>query len=295
MKRRQSEKLLERYRVTEGTGFRLKDFPADDLGGGLITREAADPLMAEGVARLAAQQLRLYAHGKWALLCVFQGMDASGKDGTIRHVMTGVNPQGVTVTSFKAPGPEALAHDFLWRIHAAMPERGRIGIFNRSHYEDVLVTRVHPELLDKTRLPSELRGRKFWQHRLEDIAAYERYLSRQGIVVLKFYLNLSKEEQKRRLLARIDRPDKNWKFTSGDLEERQFFSAYHDAFEAAIAATARPHAPWYVVPADQKWFTRLVVVEAMVQALTALDLRDPALPPEEYAKLQAAREKLEAE
>jgi len=292
---RQKTKLLARYRVTDGAKFRVKDYPPDDRPGDLVPFDNLDALLEEDVAKIAALQEKLYANGTWSLLCVFQGMDASGKDGTIRHVMTGVNPQGIGVTSFKAPGPEALAHDFLWRIHAAMPERGRIGIFNRSHYEDVLVTRVHPELLEKTGLPGALRGKKFWQHRLDDIACYERYLSRQGIVVLKFYLNLSKDEQKRRFLARIDQHHKNWKFTSADLHERKFFDQYRTAFEAAIEATAAPRAPWYIVPADHKKFAHLVVGAAIVDALEKLDLKAPVLPEGEQALLVAARAELEAE
>lgn len=292
---RQIAKLLDRYRVTDGDKLRLKHYPSDDLDNGLVPHKEAEQLLAAGVAKLSALQTKLYADGRWAMLCVFQGMDASGKDGTIRHVMTGVNPQGVSVSSFKAPGPEALAHDFLWRIHAAVPERGRIGVFNRSHYEDVLVTRVHPELLDKTKLPDAVRGKKFWQHRLEDIAAFERYLSHQGVVVLKFYLHLSKDAQKQRFLARIDEKEKNWKFTMSDLHERAFFDAYTDAFEAAIQATAAPCAPWFIVPADHKWFAHLVVVEAIVQALEDLNLKEPSLPPEEQARLQAARAALDAE
>ena len=192
---------------------------------------------------------------KWSLLCVFQAMDAAGKDGTIKHVMSGVNPQGVQVTSFKQPGPEELAHDFLWRVMREAPERGRIGIFNRSHYEEVLVVRVHPDLLARQHLP-ELLTKKMWDHRLEDIAAFERYLARQGTVILKFFLNVSKEEQKRRFLERMDHPNKNWKFSASDMAERAHWDDYMAAYQAAIAATAAPHAPWFVVPADHKWFTR---------------------------------------
>jgi PPK2 family polyphosphate:nucleotide phosphotransferase len=295
MKPKHFAKMLARYRVTEGAKFRLKDYAPDDLGGEADLHQEADALLADGVARLAAQQRLLAANAHWSVLCVFQGMDASGKDGTIKHVMTGVNPQGVQVTSFKAPGPEDLAHGFLWRIHAAAPERGQIAIFNRSHYEDVLVTRVHPELLDHTSVPPERRGKKFWEHRLEDIAGFERYLCRQGTVVLKFYLHLSKAEQKRRFLARIDEPAKHWKFTSADLREREFFDEYSVAFEEAIQATAAPHAPWYIVPADNKWFAHLIVVGAMAEALEALGLTMPVLSAEEQASLKAARAKLEAE
>ncbi len=229
------------------------------------------------------------------MLAVFQGMDAGGKDGTIRHVMTGVNPQGVLVTSFKQPGPEDLAHDFLWRVHKAVPQRGHIGIFNRSHYEEVLVCRVHPALLDAQKLPDGVRGKKFWKHRLDDIANFEKFLTRQGLVVVKFFLHLSKDEQRRRFLSRIDEPAKNWKFSTADLKERAFWDEYQNAYEAAIAATATPNAPWFIVPADHKWFAHLVVVEAMVQALEGLNLKDPSPSPEECARLQAARITLEQE
>jgi PPK2 family polyphosphate:nucleotide phosphotransferase len=288
-------KLLERYRVTDGDGFALKHFDPADEGGPEITKEAAAAMLADGVARLSALQIKLYAQDRWALLASFQAMDAAGKDGTIKHVMTGVNPQGVQVTSFKQPGPEALDHDFMWRIHQAVPPRGRIGIFNRSHYEEVLVCRVHPELIDKQMLPDAVRGKKFWKHRLEDIASFECYLARQGVAQVKFFLHLSKAEQKRRFLARIDTPDKNWKFSTADLKERAHWDAYQDAYEAAIAATATPHAPWYVVPADHKWFTHLMVVEAMIAALEALELKEPVMPPEQLAALQAARQALDEE
>ena len=229
------------------------------------------------------------------MLCVLQAMDAAGKDGTIKHVMSGVNPQGVQVTSFKAPGPEELAHDFLWRANRALPERGHIGIFNRSHYEEVLVVRVHPEVLERQHLPDEVLGKRLWDQRLEAIAAFERYLTRQGMVVLKFFLNVSRHEQKRRFLERLEEKDKHWKFSTGDLAERAFWNDYQHAYEEAIAATATPHAPWFVVPADNKWFTRLIVVAAMIEALEALDLTLPALSPEQEAALEAARKKLESE
>ncbi len=232
---------------------------------------------------------------RWAVLCVFQAMDAAGKDGTIKHVMSGINPQGVQVTSFKAPGPEDLGHDFLWRVWRALPERGRIGIFNRSHYEDVLVVRVHPELLDKQRLPIGLVGKRIWKERLQSIAAMEEYLARQGTVILKFFLHLSKDEQKKRFLARLDEPEKNWKFSASDLAERAYWDDYMTAYEDAIAATAAPHAPWFVVPADNKWFTRLVVVAAMNDALNRLDLAFPKVTDEQRSSLATARAKLEAE
>ena len=287
--------LLERYRVTDGAGFKLKHYDPADQGGAEIGKDDADKLLADGVARLSVLQERLYAQDRWALLVTLQAMDAAGKDGTIKHVMTGVNPQGVVVTPFKQPGPEALDHDFLWRVHSKVPERGQIGIFNRSHYEEVLVCRVHPELIDKQGLPDAVRGKKFWKHRLDDITAFEAYLARQGLAQVKFFLHLSKDEQKKRFVARIDTPDKNWKFSTADLKERSFWDAYQDAYEAAIAATATKHAPWYVVPADHKWFTHLIVVEAMVEALTALDLTVPTMPAASCDALRQARTKLEEE
>jgi PPK2 family polyphosphate:nucleotide phosphotransferase len=295
MKSKDLARLVHRFRVTDGHGFKLKNYAPDDLAGHDVDKGEADALLADGVKRLAALQDRLAAQSEWALLMSLQGMDAGGKDGTIRHVMTGVNPQGVQVTSFKQPSAEELSHDFLWRTHRALPPRGKIGIHNRSHYEEVLVCRVHPELLDKQGLPAELRGHKFWKHRLEDIANAELYLARQGTVQLKFFLHLSKGEQKNRFLSRIDTPDKNWKFSSADLTERGFWDDYQAAYEAAIAATAAPHAPWFIIPADHKWFAHLVVVEALVAALEHLDLKLPSPPAEECARLQEARAKLAAE
>ena len=289
------EQVLDRYRVTEGKKFRLKNYHTDDEGGVLPAGDAADAMLAGGVGRLAHLQEQLYAAQSWAVLAVLQGIDAGGKDGTIRHVTTGVNAAGIQVTSFKQPGPQDLAHDYLWRVHAAVPERGMIGIFNRSHYEEVLACRVHPELLEKQHLPEAVRGKKFWKHRLEDIAAFETYLTRQGVAVVKFFLHLSKDEQKRRFLDRIDQPAKNWKFNVGDLRERDVWDEYHAAAEAAIAGTAAEHAPWYVVPADHKKYAHLIVVGALVQALEALKLREPALSAEQQAQLQEARAKLAAE
>jgi PPK2 family polyphosphate:nucleotide phosphotransferase len=293
--RKDIRKLLDRYRITDGKGFRLKDFAPGDLDECAAGPDEAKALLADGVGRLAELQTRLYAQDSWAMLAAFQAMDAAGKDGTIRHVMTGVNPQGVVVTSFKQPGPEDLAHDFLWRVHKAVPQRGHIGIFNRSHYEEVLICRVHPALLDAQKLPDTGQGKKFWKHRYAAIVDFEKYLSQQGLVILKFFLHVSKDEQRRRFLSRIDEPAKNWKFSMADLQERSFWESYQDAYEAAIAATARPHAPWFVVPADHKWFSHLVVVEAMVQALEALDLKEPSPSPEECARLKDARGALEAE
>ena len=252
-------------------------------------------MVAQDVHRLATLQDKLYAQNEWSLLCVLQAMDAAGKDGTIKHVMSGVNPQGVQVTSFKAPGPEELAHDFLWRANRAVPQRGHIGVFNRSHYEEVLVVRVHPELLEREHLPTELLGKRLWDQRLEAIATFERYLTRQGTVVLKFFLNLSKHEQRRRFLERLEEPDKYWKFSASDLAERAYWDDYQRAYQEAIAATAAAHAPWFVVPADNKWFTRLIVVAAMIEALEALDLNLPAPTPEQQAALDMARQKLESD
>jgi PPK2 family polyphosphate:nucleotide phosphotransferase len=295
IQRKQVRRVLDRFRITDGKGFKLKHFDPADTAGNLLSKPEADTLLHTGVTRLAELQEKLYAQDSWAVLCVFQAMDAAGKDGTIKHVMSGVNPQGVQVTSFKAPGPEELSHDFLWRSMRALPQRGRIGIFNRSHYEEVLVVRVHQDILAKQRLPAKLIGKKIWDQRLESIAAFERYLSRQGTVVLKFFLNVSKEEQKRRFLERLDEPGKNWKFSQSDLAERGHWDAYQAAYEDAIAATAKPYAPWFVVPADNKWFTRLVVVAAMIEALDKLDLTLPKPDPEAQTALQIARKKLEAE
>ena len=295
LSRKRMRRVLDRYRVTSGTGFRLKDHDPSDTAGHLLTKHQADALVARDVHRLADLQEKLYAQNSWAVLCVLQAMDAAGKDSTIKHVMSGVNPQGVQVTSFKAPGPEELAHDFLWRANRSLPARGHIGIFNRSHYEEVLVVRVHPEFLVRQHLPNELIGKRLWDQRLEAIATFERYLTRQGMVVLKFFLNLSKQEQRRRFLERLEEKDKHWKFSTSDLTERAFWDDYQQAYQATIAATATPHAPWFVVPADNKWFTRLIVVAAVIEALEALDLKPPAVPPEQRAALEAARTELEGE
>ena len=295
LSRKQMRRILDRYRVASGKGFRLKDFDPADTAGHLLTKQQADMVVAQDVHRLAALQDKLYAQNEWAVLCVLQAMDAAGKDSTIKHVMSGVNPQGVRVTSFKAPGPEELAHDFLWRANRALPPRGHIGIFNRSHYEEVLVVRVHPELLQHQRLPPELLGKRVWDQRLEAITAFERHLTRQGMVVLKFFLNVSKQEQKRRFLERLEEKDKHWKFSASDLAERAFWDDYQYAYQEAIAATAASHAPWFVVPADNKWFTRLIVVAAMIETLETLDLSLPAPTAEQQAALEVARQKLESE
>ena len=288
-------RILDRHRVTSGKGFRLKHHDPADTGGRLVTQSAAEAMVAQDVERLSSLHDRLYARNEWAMLCVFQAMDAGGKDSAIKHVMTGVNPQGVQVTSFKAPGPEELGHDFLWRINRALPQRGTIGIFNRSHYEEVLAVRVHPEFLARQHLPKQLQGKKLWDQRLEAITDFERFLTRQGLVVLKFFLNVSKEEQKRRFLDRLELREKHWKFSPSDMAERAHWDDYQAAYQLAIAATATPHAPWFVVPADHKWYTRLIVVGAMIEALEALDLKLPEVTPQQQAELDVARKKLESE
>src|SRR4051794_19571879 len=286
-------KNLVPFRVEDGKGFRMKDHDPGDTAGLGLDKEEAKTLLQEGIALLREQQDMLYAQDRWAVLCIFQAMDAAGKDGAIKHVFSGVNPQGVKVASFKAPGPTERDHDFLWRHVLELPPRGEIGIHNRSWYEEVLVARVHPEILEGQKLPPELRTRKIWDERLEDIANFERYLSRQGVVILKFFLNVSKEEQRRRFLSRIEEPEKNWKFSANDVAERNFWADYQAAYERAIRATAAPHAPWYVVPADNKWFTRLVVAGALATTLADLDLHYPKVGAEAMARLAAAREEVQ--
>ncbi len=293
MGRKPLHALHTRYRIRDGAKFRLADCDPDDTCG--LDQDKAKEQLAKGVAKLSDLQRQLYADGRWALLAVFQAMDAGGKDGTIRHVMSGVNPQGVSVTSFKQPGPADLAHDYLWRVHAALPERGHIGIFNRSHYEEVLVTRVHPTVLEAQKLPRPLDAASdaghFWRHRYKDIRHFERYIARQGIVPLKFFLHISAEEQRKRLLARLDDAAKFWKFSPGDLKERALWDQYQLAYEEAIINTARPDAPWFAVPANNKWFARLVVVEVVIEAIERLSLSPPE--PSDEAALAAARRKLE--
>jgi PPK2 family polyphosphate:nucleotide phosphotransferase len=287
------EKLLARYRVEDGKGFRLRDHKTDDDGGLDLDKDGAPEKLQRGVDYLAEQQDMLYAQDRWSVLCIFQAMDAAGKDSAIKHVFSGVNPQGCHVASFKAPNSTELDHDFLWRHQQWLPQRGQIGIHNRSWYEEVLVARVHPAILDRQKLPPTLVTKRIYDERLEDIAAYERYLSRQGVVVLKFFLNVSEDEQRSRFLKRIDEPEKNWKFSANDVQERQHWGDYMKAYQAAIRATAAPHAPWYVVPADRKWFTRLVVVAAIARALEGLGLHYPVVTPEQRLALVQAREALE--
>lgn len=290
--RKKVSQILEQFRVTSGKGFRLKDFDPGDTAGIDLEKDHAAGILKQGVERLAELQDMLYAQDRWSVLCMFQAMDAAGKDGAIKHVFSGVNPQGCQVHSFKAPNANELDHDFLWRHSTALPERGRIGIHNRSWYEEVLVVRVHPEYLAGQKLPPQLVGKDIWEERLEDIAAYERYLARQGTVVLKFFLNVSKGEQKKRFLARIDEPEKNWKFSGSDIAERGHWDAYMKAYEGAIRGTASKDAPWYVVPADTKWFTRLIVVGAIVQALEGLGLHYPKVTKAQKAALEVARKAL---
>jgi PPK2 family polyphosphate:nucleotide phosphotransferase len=290
------DKLLKRYRIEHGKHFRLKDHdPADTHGLGSELKPQAKKLLADGVKELSLLQDVLAAQDRWGLLLIFQAMDAAGKDGTIKHVMSGVNPQGVDVSSFKAPSAEELHHGYLWRCMKCVPGRGRIGIFNRSYYEEVLVVRIHPEILESQKLPKPLVTKHIWQERFEDIGNFEHYLARNGIAVVKFFLHLSKKEQRRRFMGRLDTPDKNWKFSTFDVKERQFWDEYQEAYEDMIRHTASEHAPWYVVPADNKWFTRLVVAEAVVDALKAMNLKYPKVSGEQKAALAEARQQLENE
>ncbi|WP_372618114.1 polyphosphate kinase 2 family protein [Falsiroseomonas sp.] len=289
---RLTEKLLARYRVEDGKGFRLRDHDPDDDGGLDRDTDGAAEMLQKGVQYLATQQDMLYAQDRWSVLCIFQAMDAAGKDSAIKHVFTGVNPQGCHVTSFKAPSATELDHDFLWRHVTALPGRGQIGIHNRSWYEEVLVVRVHRAILERQKLPPKVMTKRLFEERLEDIAAFERYLARQGVVVLKFFLHVSQEEQRRRFLKRIDEPEKNWKFSAVDVGEREHWADYMKAYQAAIRATAAPHAPWYVVPADRKWFTRLVVAAAISRALEGLGLHYPEVTPAGQKALVQAREAL---
>jgi PPK2 family polyphosphate:nucleotide phosphotransferase len=289
------QKYTHPFRITKGEGFQLKDFDPGDTRGLKMDKGEAAELLQRGTDWLAEEQNVLYAQNRWSLLLVFQAMDAAGKDSTIKHVMSGVNPQGCQVVSFKQPSSEDLDHDFLWRYSRRLPERGHIGIFNRSYYEEVLVVRVHQEILKRQQLPSPLVGKRIWDQRLADIANFEDYLTRQGTVILKFFLNVSRNEQKKRFMERLDRPEKNWKFSSSDVHERRFWDDYMQAFGEAIRATASEHAPWYVVPADHKWFTRLVVAAAIVEAVEELDLAYPKVGAEKLKELASARAELVAE
>ena len=285
--------VVERYRIDDGDTFRLKDVDPDDTAGFRKDfKDEAKALLRAGVDELSELQDKLYAQDRWAVLLIFQAMDAAGKDGTIKHVFSGLNPQGCVVHSFKVPSEQELDHDFLWRSSLRLPERGHIGIFNRSYYEEVLVVRVHPELLERQRVPLEVRGEKLWKKRYEDITSFERHLHTNGTVIRKFFLHVSKGEQRRRFLDRLEDPERNWKFSPKDVEERRYWKDYQDAYERAIRATATRHAPWYVIPADNKWFTRLMVGAAVIDALKELELSYPKPTPEQQKALRTAKRTL---
>jgi len=280
------------YCVKKGKHFRLDDFDPGDTGK-IKSEKEAGCLLAQGVKLMSDLQAKLYAQEQWSLLLIFQAMDAAGKDGTIKHVMSGINPQGCQVTSFKAPSSFELSHDFLWRSNLALPERGRIGIFNRSYYEEVLVVRVHADKLKAERIPPHLMTKHIWEERFEDINAHERYLTRNGLVIRKFFLHLSKAEQKRRFLARLEESAKNWKFSADDMKEREYWREYQEAYEDMIRKTATHDAPWYVVPADNKWFTHLVVAGAIIETLESLGLAFPEVTADQRKILDGARKALE--
>ena len=290
-----AREFAREYRITNGDKFKLKDYdPADTMGLKSEDHPRAKEALKVGVEALAQLQDMLYAQDKWAILLIFQAMDAAGKDGAIKHVMSGVNPQGCQVYSFKAPSAEDLDHDYLWRCTKCLPNRGHIGIFNRSYYEETLVVRVHPEFLAKEKVPPSLITKNIWDERFEDIRSFERYLHRNGIVTAKFFLNVSKHEQKRRFLERADLSDKNWKFSSSDMAEREFWDQYQKAYEDMIRNTATKDNPWYIVPADTKWFSRLVVAAALIDTLSGLDLRYPKVDKEKRAEIAKAKEALMA-
>jgi PPK2 family polyphosphate:nucleotide phosphotransferase len=280
-------KYVDPFRITKDKGFRLKDFDPNDTCGLKLDKTVATELLQRGSEWLAEEQDKLYAQDRWSVLLVFQAMDAAGKDGTIKHVMSGVNPQGCQVFSFKQPSHEDLDHDFMWRYVKCLPERGRFGIFNRSYYEEVLVVRVHDDILKRQKLPHV--GKRIWDERLSDIANFEDYLARQGTLILKFFLNVSRKEQKARFTERLDNPEKNWKFSAADIYERKYWNDYMHAFDEAIRGTAAKHAPWFIVPADNKWFTRLFVAVAIVQAIDQLDLAYPKVDGQKKKELAAAR------
>jgi PPK2 family polyphosphate:nucleotide phosphotransferase len=288
-------KIVRKFRIDRPDKFRLADFDCADTCGVDIDKAEAKAMLANGVERLAALQEKLYAQNRWAVLAIFQAMDAAGKDGAIKHVMSGVNPQGCQVHAFKAPSAEELDHDFLWRVAQRLPERGRIGIFNRSHYEEVLVVRVHQEFLARQRLPKPLLTKDIWDERFKSIRDFERHLARNGVLILKFFLHVSKEEQRNRFLARLEQPAKRWKFEMGDVAERKLWSKYMDAYEDTIRHTSRPEAPWYVVPADNKPFARLVVAEAIVEAMESLKLEFPKVEGRALRELAKVRRALLAE
>lgn len=296
------DEVISQFRVKPGSRVNLKEFSTDFDGADELKRltkgkvkELAADVLEQNRADLAAAQELLYADNRYSVLVVLQGMDAAGKDGAIKHVFSGVNPQGCQVFSFKTPSAEELDHNFLWRYMKALPERGRIGIFNRSYYEDVLVVKVHPELLDRAQLPDDRRGKAFWNDRYDDIAAFERHLHRNGTIVVKFFLHVSKSAQRSRFLKRLKEDEKHWKFSAADLRERGFWSEYQSAYEDALSATSSEHAPWYVIPADHKWVTRTLVADIVVSRIRALDLRYPEIGEKELAELEKARQQLEAE
>lgn len=286
-----TRKLAKSYRVEDGKHFRLKDFDPADTGD-FKSKEEANEKLQKDIERMADLQDRLYAQDHWALLVILQALDAAGKDGTIKHVMSGVNPQGCQVQSFKTPSETELQHDFLWRTTRHLPERGQIGIFNRSYYEEVLVVRVHSEVLKDEKLPPSLMTKNIWEERFEDIHSFERHMARNGTVVRKFFLHLSKKEQKKRFLARLEEPEKNWKFSAADIHEREYWDDYQNAYEEAIRNTASKHAPWYVVPADNKWFTHLVVAAAIVETLEELDLSYPKVDTAKRKEIEEAKKAL---
>jgi PPK2 family polyphosphate:nucleotide phosphotransferase len=283
-----TDKLAQRYAVEGGKHFRLKDFDPADTGH-WRSKENAEEALQKGIVCTAELQDKLYAQDRWSLLLIFQAMDAAGKDGIIKHVMSGVNPQGCQVYSFKAPSDLELQHDFLWRTTRCLPERGHIGIFNRSYYEEVLVVRVHPDILNSQKMPPSLIGKNVWEERFEDIRGFERHMARGGTIIRKFFLHVSKKEQKRRFLARLEEPEKNWKFSAADIRERQCWDDYQEAYEDMIRNTASGHAPWHIVPADNKWFTRIVVSAVIVDALESLDLAYPKVDGAKRKELEAAK------
>lgn len=288
-----ARQIYQRYRVADGKEFRLQQVdPGETMGLKSKVKPIIKEELVAGIQQLAEQQERLYAQDKWAVLLIFQAMDAAGKDSTIKHVMSGINPQGCQVFSFKTPTSEELDHDFLWRCMKCLPERGRIGIFNRSYYEEVLIVKVHPEFLQSEKLPPELLTKDIWKNRYEDIRNFEKYLTRNGMVILKFFLHVSKKEQKERFLQRLDDPQKNWKFSATDVEERQFWNDYMKAYEEMIRETATSHAPWYVIPADHKWFTRYAVAEIIIQRLRELKLKFPGVSKEKQKELETIRSRL---
>jgi PPK2 family polyphosphate:nucleotide phosphotransferase len=288
-------KLLKRFRIDKPKKFRLADIAPDDSEGFDADKDEAKGMLADGKKLLLDLQEKLYAQDRWSVLVMFQAMDAAGKDGAIKHVMSGLNPQGVQVTSFKAPSAQELDHDFMWRHNVHLPERGRIGIFNRSHYEEVLVVRVHRDLLEHEKLPSRLVTKHIWNERFHDITAFERYLARNGTAIIKFFLHISKDEQRRRFLDRLDEPAKRWKFSMGDVAERALWDRYMDAYEDMIRHTSTPEAPWYVIPADNKWFARLMVAQAIIDTLDKLDLAFPTVEGAALKTMMKARRALLAE